>query len=278
MRATTPGHAGEAARADQGRAREWRASPRPEPSAPANSEAPLAGIRVVELATIIAAPLGTAFLADMGAQVIKIEQVGGDPFRGMLSGLGAARVNAGKHSISVDMKTPAGIKIVLDLMRDVDVVVHNFRPGVPERLGIAYEDITAINPEVVYVQANGYGPDGPGARRPSTHPIPGAAMGGVVYQMAGRLPQELQDIDGLKLWTRRLMRANELNPDPNTSVVVATSVMLGLMARARTGQGQRIMLDMLGANAYANSDDFLRYPGKPPRALPDEGCHGFSPT
>jgi len=274
----TPGEAGEPAVGDRGRAQTWRTSPRSAPTTQATSGLPLTGIRVVEMATIIAAPLGTAFLADMGAEVIKIEQIGGDPFRGMLSGLGAARVNGGKHSISVDMKAPAGSRIVQQLVRDADVVVHNFRPGVPERLGIGYAQVAAVNPDVVYLQTNGYGPDGPSAHRPSTHPIPGAAMGGVMHQMGGRLPQELQDIDGLKLWTRRLMRANELNPDPNTSVVVATSIMLGLMARHRTGQGQQILVDMLGANAYANSDDFLRYSGKPARAMPDEGLHGLSPT
>ncbi|MFP6815738.1 MAG: CoA transferase [Pseudomonadales bacterium] len=274
----TPAQIGEPAGVDQGRANAWRASPRQAPRADAASELPLASIRVVELATIIATPLGTAFLADMGAEVIKIEQIGGDPFRGMLSGLGAARVNAGKHSISVNMKTSQGIEIVRDLIADADVVVHNFRSGVPERLGIGYEQVAAIKPDIIYLQANGYGPDGPSAHRPSTHPIPGAAMGGVVYQMGGRLPEKLQDIDGLKLWTRRLMRANELNPDPNTAVVVATSILLGLMARKHTGLGQQILLDMFGANAYANSDDFLRYPGKSPRAMPDIALHGLSPS
>jgi crotonobetainyl-CoA:carnitine CoA-transferase CaiB-like acyl-CoA transferase len=274
----TPAQVGQPAIADQGRANDWRETPRPAPIADSKTELPLSGIRVIELATIIATPLGAAFLADMGATVTKVEQIGGDPFRGMLFGLGAVRVNGGKQSISVDLKNPQGLKIVLDLIRDADVVVHNFRPGVPERLGIGYEQVFAINPDVIYLQGNGYGPDGPSAHRPSTHPIPGAAMGSVMYQMGGQLPSDLQDIDGLKLWTRRLMRANELNPDPNTAVVVATSIMLGLMARQRTGQGQQILIDMFGANAYANSDDFLNYPGKAPRAMPDAGLHGLSPT
>jgi crotonobetainyl-CoA:carnitine CoA-transferase CaiB-like acyl-CoA transferase len=272
----TPARIGEPAQANQGRAEDWRASPRPAPSIDAADDLPLAGLRVVEFATIIATPLGAAFLADMGAEVIKVEQIGGDPFRGMLGGLGAVRVNGGKHSISVNMKSPEGIQIVRELLADADVVMHNFRPGVPERLGIDYEQVAAINPAVVYLQANGYGPDGPGAPRPSTHPIPGAALGGVAYQMGGRLPEQLQDIEGLKLWTSRMMRANELNPDPNTSVVVATSIMLGLMARQHTGLGQQILLDMFGANAYANSDDFLRYPGKAARPMPDEELHGLS--
>ncbi len=280
--AATPAHPGADIADSLNWAQQWAQTPKAKPHAPntkdKNPALPLKGIRVVEIATIIAAPLGAAFLADMGADVIKVEQVGGDPFRGMLSGLGSARVNAGKRSISVNMKNDAGLQIVLDLLKDADVVIHNFRPGVPERLGIDYATVQTLNPNIVYLQSNGYGPDGPGALRPSTHPIPGAAMGGVMYQMGERLPESLQDIDELVLWCRRLMRANEVNPDPNTALVVATSVMLGLMARMRTGQGQQIFVDMFGANAYANSDDFLDYPGKSPRPMPDDKLHGLSAT
>lgn len=274
----TPATPGADAIADDGLLQQWRATPRSAPVRSRGDGLPLQGIRVVELATIIAAPLGASFLADMGADVIKVEQIGGDPYRGLSAGIGAARVNAGKRSISVDLKSAAGQEIVLGLISDADVLIHNFRPGVPERLGIGYEQVEALNPEIIYLQANGYGPDGPGAQRPSTHPIPGAAMGGVLYQMGERVPGELQDIDGLRLWTRRLMRANEVNPDPNTALVVATATILGLVARQRTGKGQRILVDMFGANAYANSDDFLSYPGKPDRAMPDAQLLGLSAT
>ena len=103
-------------------------------------------------------------------------------------------------------------------------------------------------------------------------------MGGVLYQMGERVPGDLQDIAGLRLCTRRLMRANEVNPDPNTALVVTTSVMLGLVARQRTGVGQQILIDMFGANAYANHDDFLSYPGKAGRAMPDEKLLGLNAT
>lgn len=274
----TPANPGPDAVADDRLAAEWTATARAKPVRGKGDGPPLSGIRVVELATIIAAPLGASFLADMGADVVKVEQIGGDPYRGMGAGIGSARVNAGKRSISVDLKSEAGHAIVLRLISDADVVIHNFRPGVPERLGIGYEQIAAINPGVVYLQCNGYGPNGPGADRPSTHPIPGAAMGGVFYELSERVPNALQDMEGLRLWTRRLMRANEVNPDPNTALVVATSALLGLIARQRTGEGQRIFVDMLGANAYANHDDFLRYPGKPDRAMPDELLLGLSAT
>ncbi len=252
----------------------WFQNPR-RPSG-ADAGLPLEGIRVVELATIIAAPMGASLLADMGADVVKVEQIGGDPFRSMLNGIGASRVNPGKRSISVDLKSTAGQEAVLKLLATADVVIHNYRPGVPERLGIDYEVVRTLNPNVVYLQSNGYGPDGPGALRPSTHPIPGAAMGGVMYQMGKALPGELQDFQSLRTWTSRLMRANEVNPDPNTALVIATSALLGLSARERTGLGQQIFVDMFGANAWANHDDFFRYPGKPPRPLADAAMYGLN--
>ncbi len=255
----------------------WRDDPRLAPTT-SSDRRPLAGIKIIEIATIIAAPLGACFLSDMGAEVIKVEQIGGDPYRGLAKGIGSARVNAGKQSISLDLKSEAGRKIVLRLIKDADVLIHNYRPGVPERLGFGYEQIAALNPHIIYLQSNGYGPDGPGSQRPSTHPIPGAAMGGVMYQMGGRVPETCQDVESLKRWTRRMMRANEVNPDPNTAMAVQTSVMLGLVARQRNGIGQQILMDMFGANAWANFDDFVDYPDKPSRPMLDELGHGLSPT
>jgi crotonobetainyl-CoA:carnitine CoA-transferase CaiB-like acyl-CoA transferase len=274
----TPASPGDATRPDEELEPEWTASPRPAPDGKALSSQPLEGVRVVEIATIIAAPLAASFLADMGADVTKVEPLAGDPYRGLGAGIGSARVNAGKRSLAVDLKSDAGRRAVLQLIESADVLIHNFRPGVPERLGIEYEQIVEINPNIVYLQCNGYGPDGPGALRPSTHPIPGAAMGGVLYQMGERVPNELQDMAGLRRWTRRLMRANEVNPDPNTAMVITTAATLGLATRQRTGIGQKIMVDMFGANAQANHDDFLSYPGKASRVMPDELLLGLSPT
>lgn len=245
---------------------DWPALPRTGETAP--DHPPLRGVKVVELATIIAAPMAASFLGDLGARVIKVEAIGGDPYRNMAGGVGATRCNQGKESIGVDLKTDEGKTIVEQLIRDADVLIHNFRPGVPERLGIAWENLRIINPGLIYLSANGYGPDGPGAHRPSTHPIPGAALGGAGYQ-AGGTPEELLEIDELRETARRLMRANEVNPDPNTALVICTSALLGLLARERTGEGQQIFVDMFGANAWANFDDCLSFEGKQPR--PDLG-------
>ena len=110
----------------------------------------------------------------MGAEVVKVEQIGGDPFRGMLSGLGAARVNGGKRSVSVNLKTERGRELVMTLVRDADVVIHNYRPGVPERLGFGYDQVAAVNPRVVYLKARATVPMGRAQRGqvPTQSPAP----------------------------------------------------------------------------------------------------------
>jgi crotonobetainyl-CoA:carnitine CoA-transferase CaiB-like acyl-CoA transferase len=255
------------------------ASPAPDvPRAPAvRRPPPLAGVTVVEAATIIAAPFGAAMLADMGARVIKFEPLDGDPFRGMPPGLGAARVNTGKQSIALDLKRPRAREIAHRLIAGADLFIHNYRPGVPERLGLDWATLSAINPRLVHLSANGYGPAGPGALRPSTHPIPGAALGGVLWQVGGAPDAGPMDEATVRETARRLMRANEVNPDPNTSLVIASAAMLGLAARDRLGVGQAIFVDMFGANAWANFDDAIAWPGKPPRPMPDRDGYGLHP-
>ena len=274
---TSPGEVGDAAQETTFAA----LPPHPIATQAANAQAPkrpLEGVVVVESATIIAAPLGASVLADLGARVIKLEPLGGDPFRSMFHGFGASKCNAGKESICLDLKSPEGQRVAQALAAKADIWIHNYRMGVPEKLGIGYDDLSALNPNLVYLSANGYGPAGPGAKRPSTHPIPGAALGGVVWQL-GELPAEgeAQDVEQLRETARKLLRANEVNPDPNTSMVVATSALLGLAARKALGRGQKIFVDMFGANAYANWDDFLAYEGKPERPPVDAEGYGLGP-
>ena len=110
------------------------------------------------------------------------------------------------------------------------------------------------------------------------HPIPGAICGGVVTQMGkGGIPDADQEmtLDEVKEVSRKFGRANEGNPDPNSSMAVSTAALLGLAARRRTGKGQYIVSSMISANAYANADDFFWYEGKPERAMPDSDGHGL---
>ncbi len=242
---------------------------------------PLEGVTVLEFASIIAAPLGASQLADLGARVIKVEPIGGDPYRQLGGGVGATRVNASKESISLDLKSDAGREILDKLLAQTDLIISNFRPGVPERLGFGYEQVKAIRPDIVYLAMNGYGRHGPGAHRPSAHPVPGAAAGGALFQAGAGFPPPSEDgelsLEEVREISRRLFRSNEVNPDPNTSMVIMSAAMLGLYAQRIGLGGQRIWLDMYGANAYANSDDFVRYRGKPERAEPDAELYGTGP-
>ncbi len=241
---------------------------------------PLEGVTVMELSTIIATPLAATFLGDMGARVIKVEPTDGDPYRvmgaGPGAGIGASKTNVAKESILVDLKGAEGQAIVRGLLAKTDIVMHNYRPGVPERLGIGFEDALQLNPRIVYVSANGYGPDGPGATRPCAHPIPGAALGGAYMQSGvGHPLASAEGLAQIREEARRLMRANEVNPDPNASMTAATAAMLGLYASRRLGIGQQVFVDMMGASAYANSDDALWYEGKPDRPTLDADLFGL---
>ena len=240
---------------------------------------PLHGVTVLEFASIIAAPLGASQLADLGARVIKIEPIGGDPYRQLAGGVGAMRVNGGKQSIVINLKTDEGKQILDQLIETTDLIISNFRPGVDERLGFDFAHAKSINPNIIYLAMNGYGQNGPSAHRPSAHPVPGAGVGGAVFQAGAGFPPQSssESLKVIREIARRLFRGNEVNPDPNTSMVVMSSALLALYASSQGRGGQRIFIDMLGANAYANADDFIRYRGKPDRKLPDYELFGTGP-
>lgn len=253
----------------------------PKASPARTPQPPLAGVTVLEFASIIATPLAMSGLSDLGARIIKVEPIGGDPGRrcegNMGVGVSSIKLNAGKESICLELKSPKGREILDRLLPKADLIAHNFRPGVPEKLGFGYERAKTFNPRMVWISANGYGPEAPSAERPCSHPIAGAQCGGALYQAgSGMPPGPTDDIDELLEGARRLMRANEVNPDPSTAMTVATAALLGLYAARRHGTGQRIYVDMMLANIYANFDDALRYAGKPARPQLDADCFGLN--
>ena len=127
---------------------------------------PLAGVKVLDLSAYIAGPYGCTLLADQGAEVIKVEAPSGDNLRNYPSTLeGESRaflgVNRGKQGLVLDLKVEQDKALLLDLVRDADVLVHNFRPSVPGRLGIDYETLSRINPRLIYCSLSGFGDTGP---------------------------------------------------------------------------------------------------------------------
>jgi crotonobetainyl-CoA:carnitine CoA-transferase CaiB-like acyl-CoA transferase len=142
----------------------------------ADGSLPLEGVTVIELAYYLAAPMGATLLAELGARVIKIEPPGGDPWRRV--GAQFAQYVKGKESLALDLKTNDGQKVLRDLVKKADVFLHNFRPGVPERLGVDYPSLSALNPDLIYVYASLYGSKGPEAHRAGFHSTPNALTGG----------------------------------------------------------------------------------------------------
>jgi crotonobetainyl-CoA:carnitine CoA-transferase CaiB-like acyl-CoA transferase len=238
---------------------------------------PLAGVRALEFAGYYAAPYGPSLFADLGAEVIKVEPLDGEPMRWMLDGAGAVKVTQGKRDIAVELKTPEGQEILRRLIASADLLMHNYRPGAPERIGLGFEQVRAINPEIVYVYAGSYGPDGPDHLRPAFHPTMGAICGNALLQAGrGYPPEGIPDtLEDLKRVSKRLYSANHGNPDPNSALAVATAMVLGVYARAKTGRAPHLLTTMLLSNAYAMSDDFLRYEGKPERPEVDPDLYGL---
>jgi crotonobetainyl-CoA:carnitine CoA-transferase CaiB-like acyl-CoA transferase len=241
----------------------------------------LDGLLLLDFSMVIAGPYAATMLAEMGMRVIKVDAT---PEREQtISTGGMALINlknyASKEAVQVNLQSPEGQAIVHQLIARADVLLHNFRPGVPERLTIEWETCQQINPRLIHVYVGAYGATGPHHRRPGAHPIPGALLGGALRQ-AGRAnpppPGRPMNLEEVKETSRLLMRANEANPDPNTSQAVATAIMLALLARSRSGRGQTVEVTMLQANAWANADEAYDYSGRPPCTLPDAQCYGLN--
>ena len=241
---------------------------------------PLSGIIVLDLATIQAGPYGAALLADLGARVIKVDATDRRLDEGRRStavAIADARTYAGKEGIQIDLQTPEGKEIIHKLIAQADVLSHNFRLGVPERLQVDWETCRKINPRLIHIWMGTYGEHGEHARRPGAHPIPGAIMGGAMRQMGRGMPpppEQVLDMEATVEATRWVMKSN-WGPDQNTSPAVATAVLLGLRARDLTGKGQPIHVTMLNANAWTNADEYYDHANRPPIVTPDEEIHGL---
>ncbi len=211
---------------------------------------PLDGFRVLDLSAVVSGPLTGALLADQGADVIKIERTGAGDIqrhvgsrRNGFSGFFHV-LNRGKRSLAADLGTEEGVDIVRRLARSADVVIQNFRPGVVERLGIGYAELSADNPGLVYLSISGFGQTGPRARERAYDPIIQCYSG--MTDMQGRIHAEHPD---------RPEQVNMLLLDKLTAATGCQAITAALLVRSKTGSGQHIELSMLDtAIAFAWSD------------------------
>ncbi len=213
---------------------------------------PLTGVKVVDFSAVVSGPLAAMWLAEQGADVIKVETLGaGDVTRASLGapdlhGLSGLFVNCnrGKRCVSVDVATAEGRQIVLDLCKDADVFVQNWRPGVVDRLGLGYEDVAAVRPDIIYVSISGFGPDGPYAQRRVYDPIIQGLTGYVAVQVNPEIP--FPDL------------VRSLVCDKATALTAAQAVTAALFARERGAGGQHLVVPMLDASlAFFFPDGYM---------------------
>ena len=192
----------------------------------------LDGVRVLEFTQIIAGPLGGMLLSDMGAEVIKIEPVEGEPWRLHNEFIPKESrhfmgLNRGKMSLPVNLKAPEGIDIIHTLIKETDVVIINARPDVPKELGIDYYTLSELNPQIIYCDNTAFGKTGPLASKPGYDLI--------VQALSGLLAANNNIVDGVPKQTDSTAIA-----DYCTGVVIAWAICAALYARERTGVGQKI--------------------------------------
>jgi crotonobetainyl-CoA:carnitine CoA-transferase CaiB-like acyl-CoA transferase len=202
------------------------------------STGPLAGVRVLDLTSVVMGPLATQILGDLGADVVTIESGRGDTNRGM--GAGPVRQLSGvslnllrnKRNVALDLKQPAGRDALLRIAATCDVFVTNLRPGPLARLRLGYEQVAAVRPDVVFCQAHGYPSDSPKADEPAYDDL---------IQPAGGVPDTVKRATGTAAMVPTLLA------DKVSGLVLAYAIIAALYHRQRTGEGQYVEVPMVDA-------------------------------
>ena len=227
-------------------------------------QGPLEGFTVVEACQMVAGPLAGTLLADLGAEVVKIETPkGGDRMRYLghrVDGVGAfwANVNRGKRSVVLDLQRSAGVELFRELIAGADVFIQNFRPGVVERLGIDEASLRAVRPDLIYVSVSGFGDTGPYIDQKS--------YDYVIQALSGMAALQADPNDGEPALIRNIVI------DKVTAYTAAQSVMAALIARLRGHGGQHIRLSMIDtALAFLWPDGMMQH------TLLDEGTYTPGP-
>ena len=223
---------------------------------------PLVGVKVLDVSQVMAGPYTCMLLADMGADVIKVEPPGsGDQTRGAMGfkmkgpdSMGFLNMNRNKRSITINLKSDAGKKILFELVKDADILVENYRPGVMKKLGISYEVLSKINPRLVYASISGFGQSGPWADRPGFD-LMAQAMSGVMA-MTGHG-------DG------RPVKAGVPVADIGCALFATYGILSAYIGVKNTGQGQYIDASLFDSALAFSIWDTAEYwgTGKPPVAL-----------
>ncbi len=227
---------------------------------PAERRQLLRGLRVLDFSAFVAGPLGAQVLGDLGADVIKVEPPEGEAMRAAAYAVAACQ--RGKRSLAIDLRAPEARPVVEGLIRWADVVLHNFRVGVPERLGIDEQTVARLNPRAVYCHASAFGTNGPRATFPGNDALMQAVTGlELAVGGAGNDP----------------LAPSWIPIDMAGGWLAAVGILAGLLARARSGRGQRVLTSLLGAGMLLQSGVFQQDGRCVRRPELDAGQTGYGP-
>ncbi len=215
---------------------------------------PLDGVRILDFTQIIAGPLGCMLLSDLGAEVVKIEPVGGEPWRLTAQffpheSKAYQSLNRGKESIAIDLYDERSKGIVTKLIESADAMVINYRPDVSARLGIDYDSVTKIKADIVYVDSTAFGRQGPWAHRPG-YDIVAQAASGLMMVRGGTLDER----------GNPLLTGQGAPADFTTGYAIAWAACAGLFSRERTGKGQKIETSLLINALVLQGSTFMANP------------------
>jgi formyl-CoA transferase len=215
----------------------------------------LDGVKIVDLTSYIAGSYVATLLADLGARVVKVESPAGDGFRVMAGSFQGW--NRGKRAIVVDLTKQGGRDLLYRMVREADVVLENYRPGVTKKLGVDYETIRSVKPDIVYCSVTAYGQTGPYIQSPGFDPLMQAQSGAMHAQGGEGNPPVFLRV---------------AITDYAAAILGAVGIAAALAYRARTGQGQRLETSLVNAAIAVQAAEFLDYDGKPqPRRMGEYG-------
>ena len=222
---------------------------------------PLKDIRVLEITNLIAGPIAGRLLADLGADVIKVEPHAGDISR-PLGRTYFFNVNVNKRSLCLNTREPDGKTVAQKVAATADVMLANLRPGATARMGLGPDSLRELNPRLIETHVTGFGATGPYAHRPGIDPLSQALMGLSRAQGGAENPP--------------VFPAQLAPTDYTAGAMGAYGTILALFVRERTGQVQRVDTNLLNGGIMLTSEWFARYEGKPARPLADKGQYGLT--
>jgi crotonobetainyl-CoA:carnitine CoA-transferase CaiB-like acyl-CoA transferase len=228
---------------------------------------------------MFAGPFGATMLTDLGARVVKLESLTGDMIRVIQAfpESSGAKVMQGKQSLSVDISTDEGVAVIHELVKHVDVVLQCFRAGAAERAKIDVATLRTLNPDLVYVNAPGYGTSGPYGAKPAYAPSIGAASGMAVVDApaAAGATSSLDDIKRAVVQLNAAISVPPLQADGVSALGVGAAIMLGLFARARGHAMPELTATMLGSSMLAIQEHLVDYPGRVGPSIVDDQHYGY---